>query len=333
MQVTIKDIALAAGVSPGVVSCVLNDGTYTRISKKRRSEIKDLARKLGYVPNLQAVSLRRGENPLVGVFLPEWLDLLLLELVHGLSAEAFRSDIPLVYNFGMTSKTYASFLDKMNSRQNIAIISYVPYWEKDFDSIVSRLNEFVHGNGKVIAINSYAFPLEQVISVDFDDQRGGELAANFMLERPELKSILLVTCPAPCFECRAKAFCRVLSAHGIENRSFDFHYINFSVEIQDLVRLIKELPRPIGIFFTVPRNIGKVIEALEDENLQFGRDMLGVCYDYSDSNPYVEGMYTIKQSFYELGVVTIKTLAKMLNNAPVKSTTLVPKLERIINKK
>ncbi|HOG50054.1 MAG TPA: LacI family DNA-binding transcriptional regulator [Lentisphaeria bacterium] len=263
MQVTIKDIALAAGVSPGVVSCVLNDGTYTRISKKRRSEIKNLARELGYVPNLQAVSLRRGENPLVGVFLPEWLDLLLLELIHGLSAEAFRSDIPLVYNFGMTSKTYASFLDKMTSRQNVAIISYVPHWEQDFDSTLSRLNKFMRGNGKVIAVNSYTFPLDQVVSVDFDEQRGSELAANFMLEHPELKSILLVTCPGRLYECRDKAFSSVLSAHGIENRSFTFHHRGSSAEIQTLVRFIQGLPKPVGIFFTMPYNIGKVMTRWE----------------------------------------------------------------------
>lgn len=333
MRVTIKDIAKAAGVSLGVVSCVLNDGTYNRISAKRRSAIKRLAQQLEYVPNLQAVSLRRGKSPLVGVFLPEWPNIMLLELIHGLSTEAFSSGIPLVYNFGTTSKTYASFLDAMTFRQNIGIISYVPYWEKDFDSTMSRLNKFLQGNGKVLSVISTDFPSDKVLSVDFDNQRGGELAANFILEHSELRSILLVTCPGRLHEYRNKAFSRVLAEHDKEFRSFVFHSRGSFTEIQDLVELIKELPKPIGLFFTMHYNMGKIIDTLERKNLQFGRDMLGVCYDYSDSEPRVEGMFTIKQPFYDLGVVAIQMLSKMLNNLPVESTSLMPTLEKITNER
>jgi len=68
---------------------------------------------------------------------------------------------------------------------------------------------------------------------------------------------------------------------------------------------------------------------LKDEGVKLGPDMLCVCYAYSELDPYVEGMYTIKEPFYDLGVTAIQTLAKMLNNVPVKPTKLMPTIEKI----
>jgi DNA-binding LacI/PurR family transcriptional regulator len=227
----------------------------------------------------------------------------------------------------MTSQNYASFLDKMTSRQNIAIISYVPSWEKDYDSTLSRLNKFMQSNGKVITLNSAALPLDHAISVNFDEQRGGELAANFMLDHPELKSILRVIFTEKRYEDRSKAFSRVLAAQGIEPRSFVFHHRASSTEVRNFIGLINELPKPVGIFFTC--RINELVDMLKDEGVKLGPDMLCVCYGYSELDPYVERMYTINEPFYDLGVTAIQTLAKMLNNVPVKPTKLMPTIEKI----
>jgi DNA-binding LacI/PurR family transcriptional regulator len=67
---TQSDIARAAGVSPAVVSLVINDRTdgKIRISKETQARVREAIRTLGYVPNMAARQLAGGRNHLLGVF-------------------------------------------------------------------------------------------------------------------------------------------------------------------------------------------------------------------------------------------------------------------------
>jgi DNA-binding LacI/PurR family transcriptional regulator len=67
---TQTDIARAAGVSPAVVSLVINGRTdgKIRISDETQARVRQAIRDLGYVPNLAARQLAGGRNRLIGVF-------------------------------------------------------------------------------------------------------------------------------------------------------------------------------------------------------------------------------------------------------------------------
>ena len=67
---TQSDIARAAGVSPAVVSLVINGRTdgKIRISERDPGRVRQAIRDLGYVPNLAARQLAGGRNRLIGVF-------------------------------------------------------------------------------------------------------------------------------------------------------------------------------------------------------------------------------------------------------------------------
>jgi DNA-binding LacI/PurR family transcriptional regulator len=64
-RATIKDVARAAGVSPGLVSIVFNDAPGA--SPENRKRIRQAARDLGYQPDARASLLRRRESRLLGV--------------------------------------------------------------------------------------------------------------------------------------------------------------------------------------------------------------------------------------------------------------------------
>lgn len=65
---TIKDIAREAGVSHGTVSNVLNKTGKVSIEKIRL--VEEAAKRLGYIPNIQAQMLRQGTPTSVAVILP-----------------------------------------------------------------------------------------------------------------------------------------------------------------------------------------------------------------------------------------------------------------------
>lgn len=62
-KVSIKDVALAAGVSRAAVSLVLNDGKI-RIGAEKRQRIIDVAKEMGYTPHIGArrLALRKMET-------------------------------------------------------------------------------------------------------------------------------------------------------------------------------------------------------------------------------------------------------------------------------
>lgn len=68
--VTIKDVALAAGVHPASVSRALN-GQDKRVSAETRLRIQQAARDLGYQPNAIAASLRTKQTGLIGIIVPD----------------------------------------------------------------------------------------------------------------------------------------------------------------------------------------------------------------------------------------------------------------------
>lgn len=68
-RITIKDIAAEVGVSHTTVSYVLNNNTNQRISDKTREAVLDAARRLKYVPNETARSLRKDSTECIAVAL------------------------------------------------------------------------------------------------------------------------------------------------------------------------------------------------------------------------------------------------------------------------
>jgi DNA-binding LacI/PurR family transcriptional regulator len=69
-RATQADVARHAGVSPAIVSAVVNDRQYgnIRISERTRLRVLESVRTLGYSPNIAARNLAGGTNRLLGVF-------------------------------------------------------------------------------------------------------------------------------------------------------------------------------------------------------------------------------------------------------------------------
>lgn len=68
-RITIKDIARKLNINPSTVSRALRD--HPDVSASLRENIKQLADKMGYKPNLMAINLRRGSSHTIGLIIPE----------------------------------------------------------------------------------------------------------------------------------------------------------------------------------------------------------------------------------------------------------------------
>ena len=67
-NVTLKDVSKAAGVSVALVSAILNNSNgRIRASKEKAQHVKDVAARLGYVPNSNARGLKMTRSFMIGI--------------------------------------------------------------------------------------------------------------------------------------------------------------------------------------------------------------------------------------------------------------------------
>lgn len=74
MGVTLRQIATRSGVAVSTVSAALSPVCKKRISQNKLKEIRSLASKMGYRPNLSARRLRTGKTYNIGVVMMSFLD-------------------------------------------------------------------------------------------------------------------------------------------------------------------------------------------------------------------------------------------------------------------
>lgn len=91
IAVTRADVARRAGVSPAIVSYVLNDGPRP-VSAEARERILAAVEELGYRPNVVAQALRGGGTKTVGLLTPSPANPYLAALAHALESEFFDRD-------------------------------------------------------------------------------------------------------------------------------------------------------------------------------------------------------------------------------------------------
>lgn len=328
MSVTLKDVARQAGVHPTVVSAVLNNRKYIRVSEERREYIRKVAREMGYLPNIQAVSLRKKQKPTVGVFLPSWRDELLLELIHGLSEEAEKYDIPLSFHFGMTAESYGAFINSMTSFQHTGIISYVPYWDKGFEKTLRKLDEYLNNGGKVISLNTLNWPMKRSVTLDMDDECGGWLAGKYLAEKKLSSYAVLSLISTDClYSLREKKF-----AESCENfdpgkriRTYRVRGSLFSESMID--RMLDESEFPLGMMCVHSMFAPAILLECQKRNLVYGKDFYLVCYDECLVSGNSFQLPGIIQPFHQLGVLAIKKLRSLLAGDVVESEKLKPILK------
>ena len=93
-QVTIKDIANKLGVSTSTVSRALKD--HPDISVKTREAVQELAKILGYKPNLIALNLKHSRTNTIGVLIPEIEHYFFSTVLNGVEEVAYKRNFSVM---------------------------------------------------------------------------------------------------------------------------------------------------------------------------------------------------------------------------------------------
>jgi LacI family transcriptional regulator len=124
-MITIREVAGKSGFSVTTVSMVLNNGAgVSRIPERTRKRIWDVARRLGYRPNLYARSLRSNRSQTLGVMVFDLTDPYCTQILRGIQNHIRPTGLfPIVTDWQDDRSQFQTCLDMLVGRRVEGIIS------------------------------------------------------------------------------------------------------------------------------------------------------------------------------------------------------------------
>ena len=206
-RITIVDVAREVNLSVSTVSKALMDAP--DISEKTKMMIRDKVEELGYVPNMNASSLKKGNSKVIAILcdslINPYYNIVIYHLEILLSRNNYTISIYRANTFDV------KIFNKIIARNPEGIISFlVP--EK---SVESRIKSQLF---PVVICGRYC---EMFSSVYSDNEKAGKLAAEFLKEKNCKKALYIgETKKLPISRTRCKGFVTQLEKDKIDYQSY-----------------------------------------------------------------------------------------------------------------
>lgn len=188
-QITIKDIAKRAGVSPATVSNVINN---TRpVSPKLTQRVLKAVERMGYTPNGIARSLRQKHSNMVGLIVPSNSNPFFAEIAEGVEDAGFQAGYSVILcNSNGSPERETTYLDLM--------------WSKRVDGIImisdiadpNTLRSLVKRGMPMVRIGREPTDDLAMDTIRIDNQRVGYIATRHLIELGH-REIACITSPDP----------------------------------------------------------------------------------------------------------------------------------------
>jgi LacI family transcriptional regulator, galactose operon repressor len=172
--VTLRDVAVSAGVHPATASRALNPETRILVSEETARRVLDAAEALGYHPNPVARSLRTRRSHTVGVLIPDLNNPLFPPIVRGLEDRlAAAGYVALIGNTDSDDQREQMVFEQMRARHVDGLVLATARLHHPLLAEASRAEL------PVVLINrlaqDYSFP-----SVSVDNERGVRMAVGHL---------------------------------------------------------------------------------------------------------------------------------------------------------
>ena len=174
-RVTLKDIASELNVTVGTVSHALND--MDDISEPMKQKVRQTARRMGYVTDSVASSLRSGKTNTVAIIVPDISNQLFSRQIKRIEAEA-------------KSAGYTTIILNTNEDDEAEHEAIVTAYKRRVDGIL--LCPAQHSSDNIAFLSALKIPFVlfdryfRDVDTNYvcsDDVKGGYIAASYLLER------------------------------------------------------------------------------------------------------------------------------------------------------
>jgi LacI family transcriptional regulator len=174
MSVSVKDVAVTAGVSLGTVSNVLNRPDKVRASTRDR--VERAMRELGFVRNESARQLKAGRSRTIGYVMLDGSNPFFTDVAAGMEGAAESAGLTLfLCNSDQRAKRERDYLDLLEQQrvQGVLITPVDP---------TSPVLDQLQLRGTPVVVVDRTRPQSDCCTVAVDDVLGGRLAAQHLLD-------------------------------------------------------------------------------------------------------------------------------------------------------
>jgi LacI family transcriptional regulator len=322
---TLRTVADLAGVHVSTVSRVLNGSAHAGVRTAGHDtarRIRDIAERLGYTPNPHATGLRTSRSHLVGVLVPRLVDLVLATVYEGIEqASASFGYSTFVANTGDNPEAQRQRTEMILARRVDAMIFGDAYVDARFlDGINDRGVPFV-----LVSRHAGDYP-----SVTCDDYRGGQLAAEHLLDLGHRRVAVVAGEPyASTGIDRTAGFVDTFAAAGIAVPASRIAHSHFDTAggRDAMQRLLRGRTTPTAVFVVNDFAAIGAMGALRDAGLLVGTDVAVLGFnDVPLAAELPIGLSTIRSPMHEMGVRAVHLLMRRLAGEDVASERLTPTL-------
>jgi LacI family transcriptional regulator len=323
-KVSIVDIAKKAGVSITTVSRVLNGkGEEYRISEKSQQKIKETARKLNYVPNQFAASLKSGKSNTIALIIPSLSNPFFAEIASEINSEVRnRGYITIIGDSDENVDSENEELMQMEARniEGLVIAPCSQNWK-----VIKKL----HDQGKPIVCIDRYFENLDIPYVSTDNYEGAVMATRHLLDNGHSKIACIqgLTDSVP-NKHRIKGYKDTMLQAGIKELSITGDEFSVQNGYKETRLLLQKKVIPTAIFALSNTIAMGCMKALREENLRIPEDVSIITFD---DHPYLDYLATpltcITQPTREICRMAIKHLFFMLNGKEFNAKQILLKPE------
>lgn len=310
-RVTIRNVALDAGVSVSAVSKVLRDAY--GISDDLRARVRASMQKLGYRPHTAARGMR-GQTYTLGVILPDLHNPFFADIVSGLNEALERTQYQTLFGIGLSNiPMEQSIIDAMMDRQMDGILIVGPRMTQDgIEAAAARIPM------AVIAHHAVATTYD---TINDNDELGGMLAVQHLVERGYRNIAMLSLDMARTDDRtavtvqRERGYHRAMESAGLKRFIKVVIAEQTSRDVQVAARhLLEGRSRPEALFCWTDFIALEVLSVARDLGLNVPGDLAVVGYDNTSYCDLAQnGLTSIDQSGQVLGLQAARLLVERIN--------------------
>ncbi|WP_121353535.1 LacI family DNA-binding transcriptional regulator [Flavisolibacter nicotianae] len=278
-KVSIKDIAMKAGVVPSTVSLVLNGKSkQMRISDELAEKIKAIAEQTGYIPNQTAVSLRTGRSKILGLIVEDISNVFFASLAKVIEDEVNSLGYKIVYCSTDNNDEKGRELIKVLLHRQVDGFLITPS-----TGMMNEVKRLVELKKPVVLMDRF-FPQLNNSYVLVDNFSGVQQGVEYLVQKGH-RNIAYITNDLDQNQMheRERAYRDILKKHKLPVSEAQILRLPYEIKSEEAVAKMTEFLRSspqLDAAFFATNYLGVYgLESIQQLGYQIPRDLAIVCFD------------------------------------------------------
>ncbi|MFS0612014.1 LacI family DNA-binding transcriptional regulator [Lederbergia ruris] len=320
MSITIKDVAKYANVAPSTVSRVIADSP--RISEETKNKVKIAMEELGYHPNLIARSLVSRATNVLGLVMPESIDVVFQNpffssVLQGLSESAHEKTYALQMTTGKTKdEIFQEVVEMVQGRRVDGLVLLNSYVEDRLTSYLMKCDF------PFVIIGKPYRNEERITYIDNDNFRAAKEATEYLLSLHHERIAFIGGSPELVVTVdRLNGYEKALDNAGIKLRDSVYAAFLKKGGQEAVVELLKREEPPTALIVSDDLMALGVLQMLGEMGISIGEEMSIVSFNNAFLARMTQPPLTsVDINIFSLGYEAAKNLILKIENPqePIK---------------